>query len=204
MSRPDYNKCKQTANKILLEQEELPLTPNVFHMHSDKKIIISSIQDYCKMLHINIGTFTYGYKTLNGVKIYDRERDIYTILYNGYSNRLISVRWDISHELGHIFLEHKDESDVEETEANTFARQLLMPEYTVLRIWTDYKIVNTQAFSAIFDVSPTVASYLIQNLKKRGCIRVTSDDIEIWERQKGYVEERISYAERFYDLEAMF
>lgn len=140
-------------------------------------------------------------RLIKGVKIYDHKNDIYTILYNESVRRHSSYRWDIAHELGHLFLDHIEETEKEETEANVFARQLLMPEYSVLRLMRDYEIRNVNALAYIFQVSETIARYRVENLKHRGCIRISSDDISIWEMQKNTAEDRIREADRYYELD---
>ena len=200
MIYPDYERCKRTANEILLQQDNIGINPNVYHLRGNKTVILESLQDYCRMLHINRGKFLCDGTLLHGVKIYDRQKDIYTILYNSSVKRAGNVRWDVSHELGHIYLSHELETDIEEAEANAFARQLLMPEYTVWKIWTEYGIKNIYALASIFAVSDVIAEYRIDNLKKRGRISLCQSDIDIWERQKEEAENTIEYISQFYDV----
>lgn len=199
MRYPDYRLCKRTANEILLRQDKPDINPNVFHLRSDKKIIVESIQEYCRLLHINRGKFFCDGKLLKGVKIHDKEKDIYTVLYNASVRRCGDIRWDVCHELGHLHLNHEYETDTEECEANAFARQILMPEYSVWKIWTEYKIKNIEAIASIFGVSDTIAQYRIDNLKKRGHIEVLQSDVDIWEAHKQSAEDRIEYIMQFYD-----
>lgn len=66
----------------------------------------------------------FAYHDFDGKTIYIN--GMYFIIYN--SKHIIGRRrWTIAHELGHIFLEHEEQSRVNEAEANYFAKELLMP-----------------------------------------------------------------------------
>ncbi|MFR0557022.1 ImmA/IrrE family metallo-endopeptidase [Pseudoscardovia radai] len=68
------------------------------------------------------------------------------------------MRFSLAHEVGHIFLEHYDDNDVSEIEANLFANYLLAPGPLVIRD----SAFDTQTISQDFDIS-------------YGCARVVLD-----------------------------
>lgn len=66
----------------------------------------------------------FAYNDFDGKTIYIN--GMYFIIYN-QKHVIGRRRWTIAHELGHIFLEHGEQSRVNEAEANYFAKELLMP-----------------------------------------------------------------------------
>lgn len=195
----DYRKCKRAANQLLLAQDQLPLDLNLHHLNHDKKIIISSMIDYCRIAHVNRGKMGRG--NPRGITIYDKDNDIYIILYGNHIKDYRSVRWLIAHELGHIYLGHYNtHTDNEEPEANYFARQLLIPAISLFKILYEYNIRNTRAIASMFNVPESSVRYHIETIKKMKGIPVDESDYRIWEMQMDFVARRIEYAETFYDL----
>jgi Zn-dependent peptidase ImmA (M78 family) len=101
----------------------------------------------------------------------------YIILYNDEmdSNR---IRFTIAHEIGHIVLGHEYSCEETESEADYFARNLLVPMGILIhRHISDYiEIVN------MFEVSYTVAGNVIRTLTIRlecGYGNLTDYEIEL-------------------------
>ena len=195
----DYKKCKQAANQLLLMQDELPPNINLHHLTHDKTITITSFIDYCRTIHANTGKFFKEFH--RGINIYDSQNDIYIILFSDAIKDYRSIRWLIAHEIGHIYLNHHSEHSAnDEAEANYFARQLLTPSISLLKIITDYGVRNPEALAAIFEVPISAINYHLKAIKKMNGIYVDSTDKIIWEKQEEHVLERIRYADSFYSL----
>lgn len=186
-----YWLCKKRAAELLLKQKDLETDFNILFMdHGDKRILIDSIQNYCRMLHINRGKMRVNGRMVSGFQIYDKKKDIYSIFYDSSGYSLGHLRWIIAHELGHIYMEHGDVyCDTEEIEANAFARNLLMPEFSVRRIVRDYGITSVENIARIFQVSETAARYRANDLK--WAFSVSEEDQMIWEMQSKTIEEKI-------------
>lgn len=186
-----YQLCKQLASELLLRQKNLETDFNILFMdHGDKTIVIDSIQNYCRLLHINRGRMRVNGKMVSGFQIYDKQKDIYSIFYNSSGYNLGHHRWIIAHELGHIYMEHGDVyDDADEIEANAFARNLLLPEYTIRRLAKDYGIRSIENISKIFNVSETAVRYRDADLRLPHI--VTDIDQMIWEAQSKTIEEKI-------------
>lgn len=186
-----YQLCKQLAGELLLRQKNLETDFNILFMdHGDKTIYIDSIQNYCRMLHINRGKMKVNGTMISGFQIHDKKKDIYSIFYNSSGYNLGHHRWIIAHELGHIYMGHGDVyDDADEIEANAFARNLLLPEYTIRRLVRDYGIKSIENISKIFNVSETAVRYRAADLKFPHI--VTDIDQMIWEAQSKTIEEKI-------------
>lgn len=68
------------------------------------------------------------------------------------------VRFTIMHEIGHIVLDHEDGNEVEESEANFFAKHILAPPCIMHKVGIeDYLDIVSE-----FDVSQEMATYQIE------------------------------------------
>ena len=191
-----YWVCRKRATELLLRQTNLETDFNILFMdHGDRTIIIDSIQNYCRLLHINRGRMRVNGKMVSGFQIYDKQNDIYSIFYNSSGYNLGHLRWIIAHEMGHIYMGHGDVySDSDEIEANAFARSLLMPEYSVRRIIRDYGIKSAEDIARIFNVSETAARYRLNNLGQ--VFSVSEADQAIWYMQSMTIKDKIDRLSR--------
>ena len=107
-----------------------------------------------------------------GAVAYNRAREKYKIFYNDTKNNRGLERFTIAHELGHIFLDHHQDSktnillrknisdeqyQIYENEANCFARNLLSPIPLVERITDINHDSCIHDIMGAFDVSHTAA-----------------------------------------------
>ena len=80
---------------------------------------------------IEYGVINFAYNDFDGKNVYiDGCR---FIIYN-LNHPVTRQRWTMAHELGHILLDHREQSRVNEAEANYFARQLLMPMAVLVKM----------------------------------------------------------------------
>ena len=84
------------------------------------------------------------------------------ILFNDSQNRR-RYRFSIAHEIGHIWLEHKEDTKENEAEANFFAAYLLVPVPLIIK----YEISESARISSLFDVSSRVGDYSLSRATKR-------------------------------------
>jgi len=63
----------------------------------------------------------------------------FIVLYNDEVRSLRRQNFTLAHELGHIYLGHKDDGEKNEAEANRFASELLMPSILVRELAVRYK-----------------------------------------------------------------
>ena len=94
--------------------------------------------------------------------------NVYVIYYNDEGRNIGRIRWTIFHEIGHIYLGHHDHpddelSDIEEAEADFFAKYAIAPPplIRVLKCQDMWDIQNA------FNTSCEAASYIYDYYQKR-------------------------------------
>lgn len=83
------------------------------------------------------------------------------IFYNDQLS-LKRIRFTLMHEIGHIVLDHTEESDLAEAEANFFAKYALAPPPLVHRVFPD----DYMELGSAFDLSNQCAMYAFSYYKK--------------------------------------
>lgn len=86
-------------------------------------------------------------------------------IYIAYNDLRIKtrIRFTIAHEIGHIVLGHTESNEENESEADFFARNLLVPPCALLE-----KNINTEEYIVMmFDVSFSVAKYSLSAVNSR-------------------------------------
>lgn len=186
MRIPDYRKAKETATQILRKQDFNVVDIDVRKFTYSKDIVFIETSRYCEC--IGISDWELRRIIDDGCTIHDTKTDICTVIYNDRCEERHSqgrVQYTLAHEVGHIYLDHGAEDNrTDEVEANAFASQLLMPEYSILRMYNDYGYVNQGAISAIFGVSKSAAQNRLDSLKRRKGIYYNQDDIDVYELQR--------------------
>lgn len=127
MVKPNFKRAKEEAYKTLMLQENFsfPINPkNIKLKEYDIKII--SFQEYAQKTNLSINQLTSNGNTNDGYT-YIKNNNI-LIFYNEDIETEGRKTWTISHELGHIVLNHTTQCDKNEAEANFFAAQLLAPQ----------------------------------------------------------------------------
>lgn len=186
MPKPNFDKCTREATKLLYKQTISDRVLNVTDLKYDRNILFDSIQNYCQYTRVPITNFISEEKdTLkDGCTLYDKATGYYVVLYNAGITYFEHRNWTLGHEIGHIYLGHTKDGDIEEVEAHFFASQLFMPEYSIYMMAHEYGPVNVDALVEIFGVSPEAAKKRIGTMNKKYCVSATEKDKEIWELQK--------------------
>lgn len=151
--KPDFSKAQNEATNLLLKQsfDSLSIDIRKFEF-GDKKIIIDSIQHYANTVNYSVSDFTC--KEISGCCVLKERKYGYNIiLYDNDSFYEERKHWGIIHEVGHIYLNHQDDSPKSEIEANFFAAQIVMPEQ-ILRYIRNFKgSLNIDEIYEHFNVS---------------------------------------------------
>lgn len=173
------------ANSVLLAQRTLKLVQNVPKMQfADREIIIDTIQNYAKLTGLPANILLHDRRSplRDGLKIHRQGTNLYIVLYNEDIVMPERLRFTLAHEIGHIFLGHTCDGDAEESEANAFAAQLLMPWFTVKMLHCNY-FANADNVSAMFGVSVTAADRRLREVRNSHHV-LTDADKKIWDKQK--------------------
>ena len=78
------------------------------------------------------------------------------------------IRWSIAHEYGHIVLNHKNQSDQNEIEANIFAANLLLPRCILKELLKKRDFIDKKYLQNKFSISGEAANKYFSNINSRG------------------------------------
>lgn len=124
-SRPDFNRAQNVATKLLLKQNPESLLIDVRQFDFDRRIQIDSVQNYSSVVMRPLSDFVCD--EFSGCCLIRHSR-CNLILYDESEQDERRKHWGITHEVGHIYLEHDKDTKKEEIEAHFFAAQLIAPE----------------------------------------------------------------------------
>ena len=124
-SRPDFDKAQNEATKLLLKQNFDSLSIDVRQFEFDRPIRIDSVQNYASMVMRPLSDFVCDKFSGCCVIRYSRCN---LILYDESEKDERRKHWGITHEVGHVYLDHDRDTKKEEIEAHFFAAQLIAPE----------------------------------------------------------------------------
>lgn len=185
------NNAIAVANSVLLAQRTLKLIQNVPKMKfDDKEIIIDTIQNYASITGLPANILLHDRRSplRDGLKIHRQGTSQYIVLYNEDIVMPERLRFTLAHEIGHIFLGHTCDGDAEESEANAFAAQLLMPWFTVKMLHCNY-FADADNLSAMFGVSITAADRRLREVRNTNYV-LTDADKRIWDKQRRYAHDK--------------
>lgn len=190
MRRPDFERCTSEATKLLYKQDVSNRILNIKNLIYDKNIIFDSIQNYSILTRTPLFSFLSEDKQtlLDGCTIYDPKYDLYIVLYNDDIRYFEHLNWTLGHEIGHIYLGHTYDGDIEEVEAHYFASQLFMPDFSLKMMTREYGKINIEDITEIFGVSEPAAKKRIETMNKRTCVAFSAKAKEIWEAQKERID----------------
>lgn len=169
MSNPNYIKARKMASEILLLQENLvfPIDAEKINL-KDKNILFSSYKNYAEKTGISVSNLNPDGK-YNDAMVYSCSPNKKLVLYNSEIPSKGRILWNKAHELGHIVLNHKEQGELEEIEANTFASQLLLPQCLLKSLIQNDLKVTSDYIVAKFGLSTAAAN---------SCLRLVGSKLE--------------------------
>lgn len=190
MATPDFGKCTALATELLYKQNIEDRVLNIQHLdYGDKTIIFESIQNYAQIVRKPLSDFfSVDNQILKDGCTLILGNETYLVLYNDQIHNWEHLNWTLAHEIGHIYLGHTEDGDLEEVEANFFAAQLFMPEYSIYRMGIEHGPITTNDLIEIFGVSLDAADRRIKTMNRKTMFRASSMDKKIWEIQKRRVD----------------
>ncbi len=162
--RPNFDKCEKTATKLLLRQNIGNLFIDVRKLRFDKKILFDTFQNYCRLTKTPLSRFINNEVLIDGLTIV--VDNMYVVLFRDDMN-YERLNWTLAHEIGHIYLNHKQGNKKEEIEAHYFAAQLLMPEIVLLDLAQKQDGITADEISEYFHVSHTAACKRIKTITNK-------------------------------------
>jgi hypothetical protein len=164
--KPDFDFAQNTATKLLLSQNisELFIDIRNFQLRSD--IIIDTMQHYSVTTGVPLPELQecaiQGAITLS-------KYGKHLILYDDLVENERRKHWGIAHEVGHVYLDHANDSAKEEIEAHFFAAQVIAPEIVLIELSKRKCGINCLDLYNHFNLSLEAAQKRLQTLRNRGC-----------------------------------
>lgn len=141
---------KKLAVKLLLRQNICSIDTDLFRLDCRGHIIIDSVQHYAQSVHRDPRDFI-GEGMAECVVFPRRGRHL--ILYNDWILSSARKRWSIAHEIGHICCCHTEDGPEQETQANDFAAELLIPQIVLCEAISASLVCTEQDVASLFKVS---------------------------------------------------
>lgn len=172
----DFAKSRSEAVRLLLSSRLYSLKIDVTKLKYDKNIIFSYFSSFCANSLATLTELESCGSLRDGCTIRRERLDsvIYLVLYNDKVKSQKRRRFTLAHEIGHIILQHDNDDESQEAEANCFAAELILPRILVreLQVRSGFKIMAHE-IAEIFGVSCAVVENQIKSL---GCIHDFSND----------------------------
>ncbi len=145
---------KQIAIQILMKYDVSSVPIDVFELAEKMGIKVTPYSCYPKE---KLSILLYCSK--DGVSL---EKDsVPHIFYNDEKNHF-RIRYTIMHEIGHIVLNHQEQSELAEKEANFFAKNILAPPVLIHEL----HISTVEEIVVQFDISLEAATYAFDYYQK--------------------------------------
>jgi Zn-dependent peptidase ImmA (M78 family) len=124
------DKAREAAAELLLRQRLRSLFLDITKLRYDRPLLFRSYRDFCRETNMTLADLTANGRLPDGFTLKPAQDDTApcVILYNERQQNPRRRNFTLAHEIGHIYLDHRDDSDKNEAEANRFASELLMPE----------------------------------------------------------------------------
>lgn len=163
----DFIKARSKAVRLLLSSRLYGLKFDITKLKLDRNIIFDSYSSFCANSLATLSDLTDCGSLRDGCTI-RREISgsaIYLVLYNDNVKSLKRRRFTLAHEIGHIMLDHESDGAIQESEANRFAAELLLPRILVweLQKRTEFKIAAYD-IAEIFGVSRAASENQMKSL----------------------------------------
>lgn len=154
------------ANEILILQKKLTFPLDIFNLKTNYNIKILSFTDLA-----NSNSCSY-----NEIVLLADESDAFKFEKSGiiliaYNEKILNknrIRWSIAHEYGHVILNHKNQSDQNEIEANFFAANLLLPRCILKELLEKRDFIDKKYIQDKFGISGEAADKYFSNINSRG------------------------------------
>ena len=166
LKKPDFDLARIRAYQLLIQQDRPRLGMNAERIiMPGKKIIFDTLQNYCHITGKCMGEITSNGKIKLGCHLNINNGLAYIILNNEDIYSFNCENWTKIHEIGHVCLNHNNDADKEEVEANFFTACFTMPDAIIKYFMDRGYEVNEQFLTQYFKVSPDAASRKLISLK---------------------------------------
>ena len=151
-------------------------------------ILMDTIQGYCSKTGMPLSEFKSRGQLLDGTSVPVGPGCL--VLYN-HALPVGRRRFTIAHELGHVYLGHKQRGVQQENEADWFAAQLLMPECIMMELWSRNGWLMQHEVSDWFMVSGAAARHRIGEMQRKHWYHIGEQELELVQRYLPYIQEEL-------------
>ena len=177
------------ATWLLLQQNIKSLATDLEGMiFAGASVLIDTIQGYCSKTGTSLSQFKVCGELLAGTSL--PMGNACLVLYD-YALSVGRRRFTIAHELGHVYLGHKQRGIQQENEADWFAAQLLMPECIMMELWSRNGWLMQHEGSDWFMVSGAAARHRIGEMQRKRWYHMGEQELELVQRYLPYIQEEI-------------
>lgn len=163
----NYNLSIEKAYEILIYNNSVfPI--NIYNLDiPGYKVKIISMQEYSRIMNIKMSDLTQDGEFIEGYTNIDETKQRAVIFYNEEIESEGRKKFTVSHEFGHIVLGHMEHSKKNETEADVFASQLLLPSCILEKLVHSGKEINTDYLNKKFGLSKMAAEISIAKVGRK-------------------------------------
>lgn len=159
---PDYYKATNAAYKELERYDGGFPQIDIFRLiSSDQNIRLITYSQMAQRFGYTHNEFTYNIaKSEQGYSVRNKITGRSQIIFNNLKDDK-TIKFTVAHELGHIRLEHENDDDISNKEANCFARNILCP----CPIAEDFQLSTPKDFSDCYGISLPMAEATMGNIQ---------------------------------------
>lgn len=199
----NYKKLKNIAYSFLNQYSNGKLPIDLLHIISQlDNLHLMKYSTFAKENNMDLNQVYQLLNSEDGALWYKSNTQTYILLYNDTIDNKERIRFTIAHELGHYILKHNEETDkttlsrytltedeynVFEKEANFFAKHLLVPFPILGNYVMFFHSMNDQFIQNVFQVSFSVANYVIKNLKSMQTFGLVKEGHEVEKKFSRYI-----------------
>lgn len=161
-----YEEIKQTVADLFEDYDVKELPIDLFGLAKKMKVNITLSSELLKKHPKKISEYKLVHYP-NSFLIYNPADQQYVIYIDDLGTTEKRQRFSLAHELMHIILNHQEQNERNENEANFGASYLLAPTSLVLIEASNENLVDVYVIAQIFDVSIPEAGVIVRYNKSR-------------------------------------
>lgn len=202
--KANFIKARNKASEILLLQDDSILFPidvkTIKIPNNNIKFV--SYKDYANSVNIDVNILTNNGEFKDAM-IYRKDKNC-LILYNNETSNKGRMLWTLAHEMGHLVLNHSDQNEISEIEANTFASQLLLPQCVLKALFLGGKKITIPYLQSRFGLSVSAAKSCLKLVGKKleNEYEAEYDDIILY-KCDNFIKSELSDSFSYQNLENM-
>lgn len=202
--KANFIKARNKASEILLLQDDSILFPidvkTIKIPNNNIKFV--SYKDYANSVNIDVNILNNNGEFKDAM-IYRKDKNC-LILYNNETSNKGRMLWTLAHEMGHLVLNHSDQNEISEIEANTFASQLLLPQCVLKALFLGGKKITIPYLQSRFGLSVSAAKSCLKLVGKKleNEYEAEYDDIILY-KCDNFIKSELSDSFSYQNLENM-